>query len=398
MQNITRRVEEQLQQDLDKKMVFIAGPRQVGKTTLAEKLSDSFSSRYYSWDILEHRKLIKENTLDLKSELWIFDEIHKYRQWRNWLKGCFDLHKSEHKILVTGSAKLDVYNRGGDSLQGRYFFHRLHPFTLSEVLGIKFNGDIDAIPLLTNEPNIRDSQSSLETLLRLSGFPEPFLSQSVIDFSRWQLSYGHRLVQEDIRNLEKIIELDKMETLYEHLPKTVGSILSINSLREDLEVNHRTVSNWIKIFEKNYACFRIPPFGTSKIKAVKKEQKLYMWNSALAEKDSAKFENLIALHLLRLCHYITDLKGIKCELRYFRDTKGREVDFIIMKNNKAWMAIEVKESEQDLDSNLKYLLERSEIPYAFQLHLNGNLHKKLPNINKTQIQIMPASQFLVNLP
>lgn len=398
MQNITRRIEAQIIKDLEEKMVLLAGPRQCGKTTLAESILQKIPGSYYNWDIIEQQKQIKNAELDLKSSLWTLDEIHKYKFWRNLLKGLYDEHHKKHQILVTGSAKLDVYSRGGDSLQGRYFFHRLHPFTLSEVLGIDFTDDLESVPELMQQYNCHDAASTLNDLMNYSGFPEPFTKGSVDAYNRWKLGYGTRLIKEEIRDLEKVIELDKMELLYDHLPQTVGSVLSINSLREDLEINYRTVAHWISIFEKNYACFRIMPFGNTKIKAVKKENKLYLWDWAQIEKTSSRFENLIAVHLLRFIHYIIDVKGIKAELRFFRDTRKREVDFIIIKNKKPWIAIEVKESETDLDPNLKYLLEKVKIPYAFQLHLNGKTYKKLPSINSAQIHIMPAAEFLLNLP
>jgi uncharacterized protein len=398
MQKLTRRIEDIIEKDLNKKMVFLAGPRQSGKTTIAESLINKNGGVYYNWDLIKHRDLIKKNDLDFKTKFWVFDELHKYRAWRNWLKGNYDLHKNDHRIFVTGSAKLDVYSRGGDSLQGRYFFHRLHPLTLSEVLGLSFDEDLDKIPKLSQTSSQTNYQKALKDLIAYSGFPEPFLDSSEKAYKRWKLSYISRLVREEIRDLEKVFELDKIETLYEHLPFTVGSVLSINSLREDLEVNHRSVSHWIKILEKNYACFRLSPYGPPKIKAVKKEQKLYMWDWSLTEKTSSRFENLIAMHLLRLVDYAQDVHGIKLELRYFRDLKRREVDFILIKEKKPWMAIEVKESEQSLDPNLKYLLERTKIPFAFQLHLEGRTYKKLENINSSEIFIMPASEFLVNLP
>ncbi len=394
---ITRRVESVIKKDLEKKMVLLAGPRQCGKTTLAERLLKETKGSYYNWDIDGHRKLIKYNELDLKAKLWVFDEIHKYKSWRNWLKGTFDLHKNKHKILVSGSAKLDIYSRGGDSLQGRYFFHRLHPFTISEILNLDVN-EINKIPELEQETNFKQAKNILQDLLEFGGFPEPFCSGSKQESLRWHLTYSTRLIREDIRDLERVFDLDKMETLYEHLPFTVGSILSINSLREDLEVNFRTVKNWIDIFEKNYVCFKVLPLGAKKIKAVKKESKLYFWDWSFVEKRSARFENLIATHLLRLCHWITDVYGEKSELRYYRDIRGREVDFIVLKNNQPWLAVEVKESEQDIDSNLNYLLNKVKIPYAFQVHLDGEKFKRLPDINGSKVHIIPAHIFLVNLP
>lgn len=394
---VYRRIDSIIRQDLEKKMVLLAGPRQCGKTTLAKNLLKDLEGKYYNWDSDQHRKLILANNIDHNSKLWVFDELHKYKYWRNWLKGNFDLYGQEHPILVTGSAKLDYYNRGGDSLQGRYFLHRLHPFTLSEILGINISDNFEEIPLLAN-CHRSCTKSAVQDLLSFGGFPEPFFSASQKEAQRWRLAYGSRLVREDIRDLELIREIDKMELLYDHLPLTVGSVLSINSLREDLQVNHFSVKRWIEIFEKNYACFRIPPFGPSKLKAVKKEQKLYFWDWALVKNESARLENMVAFHLLRFVHWALDTQGEKYELRYFRNTVGHEVDFILLKNKKPWMAIEVKLSAGELDSNLKYLLERVKIPYAFQVHLNGDMFRSLPDINGSKIKILPVDKLLINLP
>ena len=395
--SMDRSITKTIKEDLNKKMVLLAGPRQCGKTTLAKGLLKEYSGEYYSWDIDSHRKIIRSNKLNEPSKLWVLDELHKFKTWRNWLKGLYDLHSSNHKILVTGSAKLDIYNRGGDSLQGRYFFHRLHPFTLAESLEIAPPKNIDQIfhlPIVEN----KNSKSVLVDLLELGGFPEPFLSGSQKAASRWRLVYGSRLIREDIRNLEIIYDLDRMELLFEHLPKTIGSILSINSLREDLEVSFETIRNWISIFEKNYVCFRVPPFGSSKIRAVKKESKLYFWDWGHVEEKSHRLENLVAMHLLRFTHWCHDVEGEKVELRYFRDTRGHEVDFMLMRKNKPWAAIEVKQSSQDLDKNLRYLLERIKIPYAFQMHLEGNDDYRVKDINDSYVRVLPMNKFLINLP
>lgn len=392
-----RRIASPVEQDLKEKMVFITGPRQCGKTTLANHILSRWGGAYYNWDVDAQRKLLRRSELDESSRLWVLDEIHKFRGWRNWLKGLFDLHRAAHAILVTGSARLDIYSHGGDSLQGRYFLYRLHPFTLSEALGISPLESLDQLPSLPRAPR-PGAASTLRDLMTLGGFPEPFFSGSTRRAARWRLGYGARLVREEIRSLENLRDLDRVELLYDRLPDTVGSVLSINSLREDLQVAFETVRSWIGIFERTYGTFRIPPLGAPRIKAVKKEQKLYLWDWPRVEAQGPRFENLVASHLLRLVHWLEDIEGEKAELRYFRNTLGREVDFVILRRSKPWMAVEVKTEEQQLDSSLRYLLERVKIPFAFQLSHHGTKDWRPPDINGCRLRICPATRFLANLP
>jgi len=394
---IQRRIAPTVEQDLRQKMVLIAGPRQCGKTTMARAILERLGGAYYNWDVDAQRRLLRHSQLDEGARLWILDEIHKSRGWRNWLKGLYDLHHASHSILVTGSARLDIYSRGGDSLQGRYFLYRLHPFTLSEALELDPPGSLDELPLLPRQTPSRASVT-LRDLCSLGGFPEPFSSGSAKWAARWRLGYGARLVREEIRSLEDVRDLDRVELLYDRLPAIVGSVLSINSLREDLQVAFETVRSWIGIFERTYGAFRVPPFGAPRIKAVKKEQKLYLWDWPRVEAEGPRFENLIAFHLLRLVHWLEDIEGEKAELRYFRDVLGREVDFIVLRKGKPWLAVEVKLDERPLDASLKYLLERVKIPHAFQVSLNGTNDWRPPDINGCRIRILPAARLLASLP
>lgn len=380
-------------------MVLLAGPRQCGKTTLAGALArkSRWSHSYYSWDIDKQRKEMIRGELDTTSRLWIFDELHKYTRWKNWLKGKFDEHHPRHAFLVTGSARLDAYSRGGDSLQGRYYFHRLHPFTLSELLQSDLPGSLEE--LVHFESRIpKEAQRQLQALLTCGGFPEPLFSASEKEAARWRLAYGSRLIHDEVRTLERIQDLGKMELLLDRLPDTVGSVLSINSLKEDLEVAFETVRNWIAILERLYAVFRVPPLGAPRIKAVKKEQKTYFWDWSRITAEGNRLENLVALHLLRFVHWREDVEGEKWELRYFRDVVGHEVDFVLLRQGKPWCCVEVKTQEQGLDPNLKYLLERVRIPHAFQISLLGEKDWEVAPINGCHIRILPARRFLLHLP
>jgi predicted AAA+ superfamily ATPase len=394
---LRRRSQSALEEDLDsRKMVFLAGPRQCGKTTLARALLDERGGSYFNSDVAEHRRALRQGELPESSRLWVFDELHKQKQWRGWLKGVFDLHGRDHQILVTGSGRLDLYRRGGDSLQGRYFLHRLHPLTLAEVLGATGPAAPDEVLSLGTPPAA--AAAMLEAMMKLGGFPEPLLGDSERRAARWRLAYGTRLIREDVRDLEAIRDLERLELLFDRLPDLVGSPLSINALREDLEVSFDTVKSWLGALERLYGAYRIAPIGPPRIRAVRKEQKLYLWDWSRVTGEPARFENLVLSHLLRLVDWLADVHGEKAELRYFRDVTGREVDAILLRGGKPWFAVEVKLTGQDLDSGLRYLLERYRIPRAFQVSLRGGVERRLPDVNGARVDLISATRFLSSLP
>jgi predicted AAA+ superfamily ATPase len=340
-----RYLEAQVRKDLARKMVFVAGPRQVGKTTLAKRLPGA-AEGYLSFDVAEDRERILRRELP-PTKLWAFDELHKYRGWRNLLKGLWDGRRPGQRILVTGSARLDFYRFGGDSLQGRYHLLRLHPFSARE-LGTQ-------------------TRAELHDLLTLGGFPEPFLGGSEVEARRWSREYRSRLVREDIASLERIQDLGRLELLALRLPELVGSPLSINALREDLQVSHKTVAGWLDVLERLYAVFRLPPFGAPRIRAVKKERKHYHFDWSLVPSDPARFENLVASHLLKWVHFGQDASGHDLELRYFRDTDGREVDFVVVEGRRPRLLVECKWSDAEVDRSLRYLSTRFPEAEAWQV-------------------------------
>jgi predicted AAA+ superfamily ATPase len=361
----------QINADLKKKMVFVAGPRQVGKTTLAKQILGS-KKGYLNWDIPADRESILKGELPPLNFI-VFDEIHKYRSWRNYLKGLYDSIGDSCKILVTGSAKLDYYRFGGDSLQGRYHFLRLHPFSIAELR-------------ITSSDDLMD-------LLQLSGFPEPFLSGSEVEAKRWSREYRQRLVYEEVGNLEKVSDINNIELLSLRLPLLAGSPLSVNSIREDLQVSHKAVSRWLDILERLYSIVRLPPFGAPKIRAVKKEQKHYHYDWSLVPELPLRFENLVAMHLLKWIHFQQDTKGKDMELNYFRDVDGREVDFVITENTNPVDLIEVKWKDTAISKGLKYLKERFPDARAYQISAYG----VKDYMTSAGIRVMPAIQFLSDL-
>lgn len=362
-----------IRSDLTEKMVFIGGPRQVGKTTFALSLLDPPSKdnpSYLNWDIVHDRKDILAARLQTKSTLIVLDEIHKYSRWRNLLKGFYDEFFPKRNFLVTGSARLDHYRKGGDSLLGRYHYHRLHPFS---------------VPEISNSPTIRD----VELLLAMGGFPEPLFKGSATFLRRWQRERYSAILREDLRDLEQVKDISLLEILVDALPVRVGSPLSIRSLQADLQVAHETVSRWITLLEHVYLTFRISPYGAPKIKAVKKEQKLYFWDWAIIEEPGARFENMVASLLLKYCHYLEDSEGFKMDLRYLRDKEKREVDFVVLKGSKPIFAVECKTGEQSPSRHLTYFAERTPIPKFYQVHMGS---KDFESLNG-RIRVLPLTTF-----
>jgi predicted AAA+ superfamily ATPase len=307
------------------------------------------------------------------SRLWIFDEIHKYRSWRNWLKGVYDGRRAGQQILVTGSARLDFYRFGGDSLQGRYHLLRLHPFSAKE-LAIQ-------------------TAAGLRDLLKLGGFPEPFLSGSEVEARRWSREYRNRLVREDVAGLERVQDLGNLELLALRLPEVVGAPLSVNALREDLQLSHKTVESWLRVLERLYAIFRLSPLGAPRIRAVKKIQKHYQFDWSLVPSQPARFENMIASHLLKWVHFEQDAQGRDLELRYFRDSDGREVDFVVVDGRQPILFVECKWAESDVDKSLRYLKARFPSAEAWQLSATG----KKDYVTPEGIRVSPALKLLNQL-
>ena len=352
-------------------MVFLGGPRQVGKTTLARAVLPA-AECYLNWDIPAHRERILRRTLP-DTAAWVFDELHKYRKWRNFLKGVYDEFGKKRRILVTGSARLDLYRFGGDSLQGRYHYLRLHPLSAAEVGA--------------------QSQADVEALLQLGGFPEPFLRGSVARARRWSAEYRSRLIREEVTSLESVRDLGALERLMLALPERVGSPLSRNALREDLELNHQTVTRWLDIFERLYAIFRLPPFGASRLRAVKQEQKHYHYDWSVVPDEGPRFENMVASHLLKWIQFQFDSEGRELELRYFRDVDGREVDFVVTERRRPILMVEAKLTAGPLSPSLRYLGQRFPRCDAHQVHLRG----RDESVTAEGVHLWTAARFLQTL-
>ena len=392
---LKRYLEPYIKKDLEERMVFIGGARQVGKTTLSQQIGNLYypdNFCYFNWDWRVDRKAIINEEFPADKKLFIFDEIHKYRRWKNFLKGFYDKNKKKIKILVTGSSRLDIYRRGGDSLLGRYRFLRLHPLSLREIVGF-LKSDIKPFTPLSFPKKIDDKiQKVFNRLLKFGGFPEVYLKNDEVFLRRWHNERIERIIREDIREIETIRDISMLEVLVELLPERVGSILSLNSLREELEVSFKSVKLWMDILERFYYHFRLYPYQTKKIKALKKEPKLYFWDWSEIQKESARFENMIASHLLKFVHFLYDVYGWRAELFYLRDVEKREVDFLVVINKKVWFAVEVKLSSSDSSKNLKYFAQKLKIPFLYQVVKEEGI-----DFLRQNTRIISAGKFLMGL-
>ncbi|MCK6458492.1 MAG: ATP-binding protein [Planctomycetes bacterium] len=386
-----RYLEASVEEDLKDTMVLVAGPRQVGKTTLARHvLGRRASGVYLSWDNRDDRKEIRAARWPGDEALVVLDELHKWRGWKGWLKGEFDKHRGRLGFLVTGSARMDVYRRGADSLQGRYHHYRLHPFSVAEALR---GGPADALPPGSEIRFRRNGRADVvEALLEFGGFPEPFLAQSARTLRRWQKERLERFFREDVRDLGQVRDLSSIQLLADLVPERVGSPLSLNSLREDLEASHRAVAHWTDILERLYHLFRIRPFVSSRVRALRRMPKAYLWDASLVPDRGPRFENLVGLHLLKLCHYLEDREGHAVALHYLRDRDGREVDFLVTHSGKPWFAVEAKLSETEVDPSIVYFRDRLKIPWSYQVTLEGDR-----DFVENGVRVCPASRFLAAL-
>ena len=331
--------------DLDKKIVLLVGPRQSGKTFLAKDIAKSFShSLYLNYDQIKDRQIIKDQSWLERTDLLILDELHKMPDWKNYLKGVFDTKAATMKVLVTGSARLDIYDRIGDSLAGRYFRHRLLPLSLSELRQASESLDIDR-------------------LLERGGFPEPYFAPDLLEANRWRSQYVNSLLSTDIFEIETIHNLKGMRLVFDLLRNRVGSPISYQSLAEDVGVSPMTIKKYIQILEAIFVVFVVTPHSRSIARSLLKEPKIYFFDTALVQGDEGiVFENLVAVSLLKSVYARVDNKAEECSLHYLRTKDGQEVDFAVVKDKEIEVMIEVKLSEQSLSKSLRMFHQKYQYP------------------------------------
>lgn len=383
-------------------MIFLVGPRQAGKTTvslMAKEFTSQFA--YLNWDNIDHRKIILAGVnsaadfagLDkLTSQLPIivFDEIHKYGKWKTFLKGFFDTYKTKVRIIVTGSSRLDIYKKGGDSLMGRYFLYHLHQLSLGELSRVDLSeGEIN--------PPFQSKNQDFEKIFKNGGFPEPFLRDDPRFLNRWKKLRQEQLIREDIRDLSRIQEIGQVELLSEFLKHQSGQLTNYTNLAKKINVSSVTIRRWIKTLQAFFYCFTLQPWSKNISRSLIKEPKTYLWDWINVDDDGHRAENLVAVHLLKAVHFWTDYGFGQYDLWFIRDKEKREVDFLVSRDNKPWFLVEVKLSSKDgLSKNLFYFQKEIKAKHAFQVvfdmeYIPQNCFKHTNPI------IVPVQTFLAQL-
>lgn len=331
MVDMKRYLTDILGSDLDKKMVLLTGPRQVGKTTLAKELTLTYQKPLYlNWDVPDDRRMLLDQSWSLRTDLLILDEIHKMADWKSYLKGVFDGRPEGQAILVTGSARMETFRQSGESLAGRYFPLRLHPFSVREWVELS-----DVTP-----------DAALDRLIERGGMPEPFLAENRIDAERWRRQYFTDLVREDVLEFSRINEIKAMRLLVELLRVRVGSPLSVASLARDLQVAPNTVARYIGILEALYVVFLVRPYHRNVARAILKEPKVYFFDTGyLPDDDGIRWENACAAMLLKHTQYEQDVLGKQTSLHYLRTKDGAEVDFVLCEGEQPTHLIECKHAD-----------------------------------------------------
>lgn len=353
-----RYLEKYLLEDLLYKIVLLTGPRQVGKTTLSKALLSNYD--YLNFDDPEDRIDLLGRSWDRKKSLVIFDELHKMKNWKSWLKGIYDKEGVSPSLLVTGSARLDSYRKVGDSLAGRFFQFRLHPLDLKEI---------------NKEFKPKDLQAEMEKLFLVGGFPEPYLRGTKRYYNRWKRSHLDIILRQDLIELEDIRQLTSMETLIQLLRSRVGSPVSYSSLARDLQCSDKTVKRWLTVLENMYVIFKVMPYHRNIARSILKTPKFYFYDTGQVVGDEGiKLENLVACALHKEIHFKADCLGEENCLFYVRDKAGREIDFCIACEDIPKLLIEVKWRDKIITNSFKIFQNYFE--GAKMLQLVGRLDRE----------------------
>jgi predicted AAA+ superfamily ATPase len=372
----------------DGKMAFVSGPRQSGKTTMVRGLLSSAANEF-NWDDSFFRKRWARDPLEAISGRGdgpiLLDEIHKDRRWKSRLKGLYDLNGAEVPIIATGSARLDLFRRGGDSLMGRHIPYRLHPLSVGE------RSDPPQPEAILNHS--KPSFPFADTL-KLGTFPEPLLAGDEGKARRWSRLRMERLMYEDLRDLRHVHDLQALRVLADLLPDRVGSPFSINNLREDVGVAYATVRDWIGVLEALYHLILIRPHAGKLSRTLKAEPKLYLYDTLQIQEPGVRRENLAALHLLKACHYWTDLAFGDFELRYLRTKEKEEVDFVLVRDRKPWMLVECKSGDHSPSPMLVKFAAKLSTKQNFQLVDRKGYDRAFPQL---RVRVIDYERFFSGL-
>ena len=355
----------------EKKIVLISGPRQVGKTFLSKSLYEDFT--YLNYDNLDSLREINERSWPRNKELIIFDELHKMPNWKQWLKGIYDVEGITPKLIVTGSARLDTFRKVGDSLAGRY--NLLH-----------------LLPLSVNEVSPTHSREVVDIFLELGQFPEPFLSGSEAEARIFRKTHLDIIIRQDLLDMERVSSIKNIERLVQLLSERVGQGISYANLARDLQVSAPTIKSWIELLEDLYVIFTVKPYTKSSIKSIMKEPKIYFYDIGRVKDMGMRLENLVANHLYKKVHFLNDTQGLSYELMYYRDKDQREVDFVLTEDSLPVQLIEVKAADDVPTKSLTYLKERLPGIDAQQV-----VHKLKQERELNGIKVSHLNHFLSNL-
>ncbi|PIU18142.1 MAG: ATPase [Elusimicrobia bacterium CG08_land_8_20_14_0_20_59_10] len=390
----------------DGKMVFVSGPRQAGKTTAVREYAEKYSNlRYFNWDSYSDKKTLaldpyffeKIDRKDATKPLVLFDEIHKYKRWKNYLKGVYDDFSKEYLFIVTGSGRLDISQKGGDALSGRYFQMNFFPLTVSELAGKKRGlGDFLSAPLENSAGGVNEAKDAWNTLSRCGGFPEPFLKGEEKFLLKWSESYARQIIRDDIRNLYDLKNVEMLEMLVAALPSRIGSPFSISGIASDFQVAFETIKNWLRILDAFYVLFTVSTWTKKVARSILKEKKLYLFNYTEITDAPVKFENMVALEIYKAVKFWNNAGYGRFGLHYLRNRDKEEVDFLIARDNEPILLIEAKYSDVNVSRNLMTFQNYFNVP-AVQLVNVENVHRVIKN-GKNQALIATAHVWLSALP
>ena len=382
-----------------RQMAMVSGPRQVGKTTTCRLLADT----YLNWDNGDDRALILRGPSAVAERLGLqrlrasppavlFDELHKFGKWKQFLKGFFDTYAGQTRILITGSSRMDVYRRGGDSLMGRYFLYRMHPFTVAETVQQNLP-DGDRI-VRSPRPISKDDFSALWTH---GGYPEPFVKRDIRFTRRWRTLRMQQLLREDARDMTQIQQLGQLETLATLLSARSGRQLVYSSLAAEVQASVDTIRRWIATLSGLQMGFLVRPWHRNVSRSLRKEPKWFLRDWSGIDDPGSRAETFIACHLLKAIEGWTDLGLGTFELGYLRDKEQREVDFVVVRDGKPWFLVEAKSNDDRLSPALKCFQDQLNAPLAFQVLLEADFVKADCFAASRQPLVVPARTFLSQL-